>query len=124
MKICRLCKTPYPLGAFGPNASRPDGLQSECRNCRREAQRDAYAKRVGSRKMASEVKGYLDGVMLLRSCDSCGEGRLPCLDLYVSSTPLRPFKAKALSAAKVVSAKLICLCKNCRALQGVRAYAR
>lgn len=38
-KICTRCKTAKPLGAFGLDRSRPDGLQSWCRKCRQEDHR-------------------------------------------------------------------------------------
>lgn len=35
-KVCGKCRHELPTAAFGPNASRPDGLQSMCRECRRK----------------------------------------------------------------------------------------
>lgn len=34
-KRCPSCETTKPVSAFGKNAARPDGLQSQCRPCRR-----------------------------------------------------------------------------------------
>lgn len=36
MKFCTACKTDKPLSAFNKHAARPDGLQVECRQCRKE----------------------------------------------------------------------------------------
>jgi hypothetical protein len=33
MKRCSCCRLTKPLDAFGVNRSKPDGKQSECRNC-------------------------------------------------------------------------------------------
>lgn len=34
IKVCSKCRERKPALAFGENASRPDGLQAECRACR------------------------------------------------------------------------------------------
>lgn len=39
MKICSKCKTERDLTDFGPNKATKDGLNSQCKPCRKEAQR-------------------------------------------------------------------------------------
>lgn len=42
MKRCPKCGTEKPLAEFGRNARRPDGVQSECRSCRSEYDKQRY----------------------------------------------------------------------------------
>ena len=44
MKTCWKCKQTKELTEFGPNKSKPDGLASECRPCKREQDREYAAK--------------------------------------------------------------------------------
>ena len=43
LKFCRCCGLDKPMDAFGRNAKRPDGLQSQCKPCRAEAAAKAWA---------------------------------------------------------------------------------
>ena len=44
MKTCWKCEQTKELTEFGPNKSKPDGLSSECRPCKREQDREYAAK--------------------------------------------------------------------------------
>ena len=44
MKTCWTCKQTKELAEFGPNKSKPDGLASECRPCKRKQNREYVAK--------------------------------------------------------------------------------
>lgn len=46
VKHCPRCGIDKPIGAFGPNRRRSDGLQSYCRVCRQEYVREHYARNV------------------------------------------------------------------------------
>ena len=35
LKRCSMCKQSFPLTMFGPDKRKPDGLQYQCRACRR-----------------------------------------------------------------------------------------
>lgn len=61
MKTCWKCKQTKELIEFGPNKSKPDGLSSECRPCKREQDREYAAKnreaaRVRAKKWYKENK--------------------------------------------------------------------
>lgn len=43
MKICSRCKQSLALSEYGRNASRPDGLHHQCRECRNIANRESHA---------------------------------------------------------------------------------
>jgi len=43
-KQCSRCRNVLPLGAFGLDASTPDGLLRQCRSCRAEVHRDWFQK--------------------------------------------------------------------------------
>lgn len=40
VKVCTKCGESKPLPAFSKDASRPDGLRNQCRDCRRAADRN------------------------------------------------------------------------------------
>jgi hypothetical protein len=56
LKRCSRCKTEKPVGAFGSNAAKRDGLQDACRECRRV---DCGRYRVANReKLAAADREY------------------------------------------------------------------
>ena len=64
MKTCWKCKQTKELTEFGLNKSKPDGLASECRPCKREQDREYAAKnrkaaRVRAREWYKENKNSL-----------------------------------------------------------------
>ena len=55
MKYCYKCKTTKELDLFGKNKSRKDGLSDECKDCKRQQDRDYTARhRKEARKRASD----------------------------------------------------------------------
>ncbi len=50
MKTCTKCNQPLPLAAFQRNRSRPDGLQSYCRECMNLANRMSSAKNIDAKR--------------------------------------------------------------------------
>jgi hypothetical protein len=50
MKTCFVCQVPKDLSEFAKNASRSDGLQSACKDCKREIDRNYYKATFESRK--------------------------------------------------------------------------
>ena len=55
MKHCWKCSTSKPKIDFGVNKSKPDGLATECRNCKRQQDREYAARnREAAKKRASE----------------------------------------------------------------------
>ena len=55
LKYCYCCKTEKEISLFGPNKSKPDGLADECRECKRQKDREYAARnREAAKKRASE----------------------------------------------------------------------
>lgn len=80
MKLCKKCDTIKPLADFGVNNSKPDGLQSQCRECRKETNHAYYVaspEHNASRRAASERqkklnREYVQSVLDASSCVDCG----------------------------------------------------
>lgn len=121
MKKCCTCKVEYPLTAFGPNRSRHDGLQKECKNCRKEMHKTSYIRRakVARAGSAEDPSEYLAGVAMVRGCVSCGMGIHHCLDFYHLDTSLRGrlrrFNPRTMPVAKALVDNMLVICKNCAA---------
>ncbi len=88
-KHCGACAHLLPTTAFGRNRARHDGLQSQCRRCKRVQQRAWYGrhqaeqaertngKRVQRRRASREkLFAYLQSA----ACLDCGETHPACLD--------------------------------------------
>jgi hypothetical protein len=121
MKKCCTCKVEYPLTEFGANKSREDGLQKECKNCRKEMHKESYLRRQKALRKggAPDPDEYLAGVAMVRGCGVCGMGIHECLDFYKVDTSLRgklrPFRPRTLSVAKALADEMVVVCKNCAA---------
>lgn len=115
VKRCNRCETFLPLSAFGPNTTKPDGLQRECRGCRKEMNAATYRKRMknGGRKPNQEVEDFLAGQAFLRGCSRCGVGNHVCLDFYLSVNPVRVLKTLSPKVAKTLAPQAQVVCKNC-----------
>lgn len=81
MKTCSLCKLPKSKGEFNKNQTKPDGLQTKCRDCSRKHSKGYYA--ANSNKMKTQVaeagerrieenSAKLVGYLLAHPC-KCGE---------------------------------------------------
>jgi len=77
-KRCGRCGQTKPRGAFHRNASRRDGLQSVCKECRRaldrERRRGPPATRPRARRARlEENREYVLAYLLAHPCVDCGE---------------------------------------------------
>ena len=115
VKRCNRCETFLPLSAFGPNTSKPDGMQRECRGCRKEMNAATYRKRMknGGRKPNPEVEEFLRGQAFARGCSRCGMSYHMCLDFYLSVNPVRVLKTLSPKVAKTLALQAQVVCKNC-----------
>ena len=80
MKTCWKCEQTKELTEFGPNKSKPDGLASECRPCKREQNREYAAKnretaRVRAKKWYKENKDSLTEEQKQKRRDACNRYR-------------------------------------------------
>ena len=93
LKHCTGCKLDLPLESFNKDVGKKDGLQTQCRDCKRSAQRadyqkkkDVYADRMRTRrKTEPEKKRAHEAVrrairrgLLVRpdSCSQCGNNQM------------------------------------------------
>lgn len=63
---CGSCRDYRPVGEFGPNAGRPDGLQTYCRPCGRKAGIRSY------HKTKAPLKGRRKAPAAVKLCNHCG----------------------------------------------------
>ena len=93
LKTCTKCEEELPPDSFNKDAGKEDGLQTQCRNCKRNAQRKDYSKkkdvyadrRRAAYKKAPEKKSAHEAVrraikkgVLTRptSCTQCGNSKM------------------------------------------------
>jgi hypothetical protein len=93
MKLCSGCKQELPERDFNKDACKPDGLQTQCRECKHNAQRKDYLKkkdvyadrRRAAYKKAPEKKSAHEAVrravkkgVLTRpkACTKCGNSQM------------------------------------------------
>ena len=93
LKTCTGCKEELPPDSFNKDACKPDGLQTQCRECKRNAQRKDYLKkkdvyadrRRSAYKKAPEKKSAHEAVrraikkgVLIRpkKCTQCGNSNM------------------------------------------------
>jgi hypothetical protein len=76
-KLCPTCSTIRPARDFNLNKARPDGLNSQCKECKRVVQRNWYAKNkarhvknVARRRRAAETE-LIKRVLLYLQCHPC-----------------------------------------------------
>jgi superfamily II DNA helicase RecQ len=82
MKRCSGCKEYKEESEFNRNASKADGLQPYCRDCRKIASRKWYEQnteaqksrsRLGKQKQREELREARDARLRLAECADCGE---------------------------------------------------
>ncbi|WP_030783188.1 endonuclease VII domain-containing protein [Streptomyces sp. NRRL S-920] len=101
-KKCSTCQQTLPAGAFAANRSRPDGLQTSCRECAAEY----YKRRQEARgKSVREKVAVPEGHKLCRTCDEIK----PHAEWHRNAT---------------ASDGLSTRCKACRAIQGREGHLK
>lgn len=76
-KRCGKCKKHLVASRFSRNASKPDGLQSRCKQCFKATHQKYYAKnkalhRVRDRRYKANVREKFFGFLAQRACVDCG----------------------------------------------------
>lgn len=101
-KKCSTCRRTLPVGAFAANRSRPDGLQTSCRECAAEY----YKRRQEARgRSVREKVAVPEGYKLCRTCDEIK----PHAEWHRNAT---------------ASDGLSTRCKACRAIQGREGHLK
>lgn len=80
LKFCNSCGKEKSLESFGKNSSKKDGLQTQCRECKRETQRKWYAKnrkvhyhntKIKAIERIEENKRRLKDYLSNKKCTDC-----------------------------------------------------
>ena len=124
MKICFKCKQNKSIECFGVNTRKKDGLQDQCKDCKKAFQHDWYEK--NKQKHIANVKDikalyklWFRSVKEKLSCVKCGFSHPAALDFHhISddkednvSTMVINYRAKEAVLAEI--AKCEVLCSNC-----------
>jgi hypothetical protein len=123
MKKCGKCGEIKPLKDFHKNPTKKDGVQSMCKDCRKEYHRDHYLKNTNVYKAKANNhrkrnRDYIRNFKKTQKCAECGENRWYVLDFHhfedkkfnVSEMIV---KASSLEKIKKEIEKCIILCANC-----------
>lgn len=90
MKTCTLCREEKPLEKFNRNESKPDGLQSQCRECGKKKSRAYYEENktqmrrmIGEKNKQRRVAAQKVMMSVLQAsggCKDCGETDIMVLE--------------------------------------------
>ena len=127
MKHCHKCNTNKPKTEFGKNKAKADGLQGECRSCRKIINNAHYANSLTRRETIrrNQKQAYIDSrefitnYKLENPCIVCQE-KEPCtLDFHHLSEKDKSFTiasvigSKSIKTLKTEIEKCVVLCANC-----------
>ena len=125
MKHCYRCDTTLHEDSFGNNKAKADGLQSQCKQCRRRVNNEQYANnpnrriniRINQQKRYIEARAYVKSIKDASSCTICGEDSNCTLDFHhISSKEFgiaENVGTVSLSKLQLEIDKCILLCANC-----------
>lgn len=124
MKYCGKCDRNLDESCFSVNKARKDGLQGQCKECRKKWFKNHYSKKKEyyvkkSKEQRLEFSSKFQEFKSTLSCHFCGESESCCLDFH----HLDP-KEKDINVSELVSHKnwdklmtevnkCVVLCANC-----------
>ena len=125
-KYCNKCSTTLPIEQFGKNKAKADGLQSQCKSCRKVTNNAHYknsenrraAVRRNAKKTAAINKKYMNEAKAAGCC-ICEEKELCTLDFHHLDPKTKEFNIGAggqnysLNSLKEEIKKCIVVCSNC-----------
>ena len=126
MKVCGTCRIEKPTSEFHRNRRRKDGLQTSCKTCRKEIDRESYLKsetRQNSIKTRrSDITKY--NCKLVRrikqavGCAKCPEREPVALDFHHLDPAEKDLNISSMTAyctatLKAEIRKCVILCANC-----------
>jgi len=87
MKICSMCHQTLDVSNFRKNATKPDGLQSQCADCQREYRKRHYQKNRDkyiekSNEWKTEFLTWWTDFKQRLACEDCGENHPACLEFH------------------------------------------
>lgn len=124
-KICSSCKQDLLLSLFSSNASKKDGLQNHCKECKKSYNNQYYADnkavfiehRGQQRKTAQEFYQELKSGL---ACIVCGEDEPVCIDLHHTNpedkiTEVIQLVSQRATPERILAEfkKCVPLCSNC-----------
>lgn len=75
MKACSTCRMSKGDGEYGIHRGRPDGLQNQCKVCRRKiANASSGAQRISNLRRIARNRQFILEYLMSHSCVDCGEG--------------------------------------------------
>lgn len=125
MKLCTKCGITKEISEFNKNKTKPDGLQSKCKECHRKYTREHYKKHKAKYKTkASDYKqrnkDFLEKLKKTLKCSKCGESRHYVLDYHHIDPRQKDFNitwmchnSYSIKNIKAEINKCIPLCSNC-----------
>ncbi len=124
MKKCCKCNELKPITEFSKNRSTKDGLQRECKSCRKSVQREHYQLNkeksfIRAKRQKEKYKKAWDEYKETLECTVCGENHAPCLDFHHLDPSEKDFnisqkvKDMSLERIKLEIEKCVVLCANC-----------
>lgn len=126
-KHCNKCNTTKEVSEFGKNAAKPDGLQSQCKTCRKVTNNDHYKNSAQRRERIKENRknfseqstAYVESLKKAASCPICGESSPYALDFHHKHSEKKEFliskgkTAYGLNKLILEINKCIIVCANC-----------
>lgn len=128
MKTCTRCKKKKSLAKFGINKSKPDGLQGQCKTCRKKTAKEWYKRNKHSQRdrikklravRTAEKRTWIMKYFITHPCMDCGENdpivlefdhvsgtKNACVSKYISGTHSLEKMIEEVSKCEIV-------CANC-----------
>ena len=123
-KYCGTCKKTLSVDKFGSNVSRKDGLQSMCKDCKKEYDKERYANNKdaylrSNKEWAKRNREKFIEFKKTLSCKRCGDSRYYVLDFHHLDKKNKSFSISdkvsdySLDSLLEECKKCIVLCANC-----------
>ena len=123
-KICSICKLAKPLTEFNFKNKKLNKLQSCCKDCQRQKEKDYYNEHkqkdrektlLSKKKHRQKILAFLEDIKK-DGCCLCGEKDVSCIDfhhLYDKEFNLACSPSYSMAKIKCEVSKCILLCANC-----------
>jgi hypothetical protein len=123
-KICPTCKTIKKFNEFNKNKKRKDGLQSYCKQCQSEYEKDYY-KFIDKDRRAINVKARIDRIQewltsykQTQKCQKCDNSDFRVLEFHHKENKVFNIgdatqNGYGIDRIKIEIDKCQCLCANC-----------
>jgi hypothetical protein len=124
-KTCNTCGTSKTFDDFSKNKSKKDGLNCECKECRKiyiknhyKENKDYYKKKA--KQQTKNLRVWLRGLKIGLVCEKCGEDHPACIEYHHKDPEQKDFQIskaaqRGLGKEKILEeiAKCLVVCSNC-----------